>query len=226
MRNRNIRENDNKKLYLSTVENLIPSKMDLWKIIIKDTNLSFPDWKNIRSFPASAIFKLYLKIINAPKTPADQRTPRTVISLREPGEDFITRTRCKQRHHSLFANSSFPTPLSSSLSGTITPSVFRSTNMACRWLNVPRPTSWPEIRISIPRSIDEPNASAWMHNPNEWTTATEVRTVPYLCSGEIDTFTRLNALQPILDVPLQLRVELLRPFKIQHYPFGYQLSKK
>ena len=32
---------------------------------------------------------------------------------------------------------------------------------------------------------------------------------PYLCCGKIDRFTRLNTLQPILDVSLQLRMELL-----------------
>ena len=84
--------------------------------------------------------------------PTDQRTPRTAISLREPGKYFRTRTRCKQRHHSLFANSNFPIALNSSLSGTITPSVFWSTNMACRWLNVPRPTSWTEYEHQYPRA--------------------------------------------------------------------------
>ena len=37
----------------------------------------------------------------------------------------------------------------------------------------------------------------------------QIRTVPYLRRGEIDPFTRLNALQPILDMSLQLRMEFL-----------------
>jgi len=118
----------------------------------------------------------------------------------------------KNCRYSLFANSSFPSALNSSLSGTITPSVFWSTNMACRWLNVPRPTSWPEIRTSMPWSIDEPKASACMHNPGpKWMDNTvKVHTRTYLCRGEINSFSGLDALQPILDVPLQLRMEFLR----------------
>ena len=50
-----------------------------------------------------------------------------------------------------------------------------------------------------------------MHNPNEWTPAIEVQTGlnrPYLRHGKINLFARLNALQPILDVALQLRVPM------------------
>ena len=99
-------------------------------------------------------------------------------------------------------------------------SVFWSSNMACRWLNVPWPTSWTEMRTSTPRSIDEPKASAWMHNLNEWRTVTKLQTITYLCRKEIDPFTWLDALPPILDVPLQIRTEFLRPLpQIQHYPW-------
>ena len=92
---------------------IIPSKINLWTIIIWDTNLSFPDRQYVGSFQASTILKLYMKLLmlwecQPIKLPQGQPYAwENLVSISECEHKHKFSDK-KKEHHSLFANSNFP----------------------------------------------------------------------------------------------------------------------
>ena len=144
-----------------------------------------------------------MKVINTPRMPtdSDQPTPRTALAKRTRKVFQNANTNLVKEYHSLTIRQLQLSDSSQSL----------GRHLGQKYQRLGASTS----QRQVPECTTQMNEQ----QPQRYKSA------PYFCRGEIDPFTRLNALQQILDVPLQLRMGFLQPLQIQHYSW-ISLSKK
>src|SRR5271168_5380504 len=142
----------------------------------------------------------------------EQHTPRTAISLSEPGRHFRKRAQINQKL-SLLTIRQLQFSISSQL-------IIERDDHAFRLLVNQHGMSMTECPAAdiLARNMDinalehrQTKGKCLYAQPRSQMNGQHRKsTYKDLCRGEINSFSGLDALQPILDVPLQLRMEFLR----------------